>query len=275
MGPKRRIGLAARDVAFFGRDTEIALIRGIHRTCPSRFRRFVIPRWTTRLGRSTLLCIGPAQHSASAEMSVLTAIGHESERTLPFGGALQLFEQELERAEPAERARLLSGAAALASPLLARARTTSFPDDPSVVVHGLYLLCLSPGPDPAAAPLYRRRGGDRRRHDQLLIYLSHRLDDLPAVILMSANTNMMAPAVAASSAIRVRCTCASARCRRKPAHAGCARRISRGRGRVCAACHEAREETGIPCGFGPRSKPRASPRRPSRHHGCRTWPRAP
>ncbi len=189
-------GLAASDVAFFGRDTEVALIEASMERAKAGSGAFVILDGPPGSGRSTLLSFA-AERAASAGTAVLDATGHESERALPFGGALQLFEKELERAEPSERVRLLSGAAALASPLLARGPHDILPDEPAPsVVHGLYRLCCHIA---QTRPLLICVDDADVMDDatmQLLLYLSHRLDDLPAMILMAANMSMMPAAVA-------------------------------------------------------------------------------
>ena len=133
-------GVAASDVAFFGRDREVALIEVAIDRAKAGSGGFLILDGPPGAGRSKLLAFAAAR-GVGSEMRVLRATGHESERGLAFGGALQLFEKELERAEPAERASLLSGAAALASPLLS-AGPQEAPGDgraPSIV-HGLYRL---------------------------------------------------------------------------------------------------------------------------------------
>ena len=180
-------GLAASDVAFFGRDTEVALIEASMERAKAGSGAFVILDGPPGSGRSTLLSFA-AERAASAGMAVLDATGHESERTLPFGGALQLFEKELERTEPGERVRLLSGAAALASPLLARGPHDILPDEPAPsVVHGLYRLCCHLA---QTRPLLICVDDAHVMDDptmQLLLYLSHRLDDMPAMTLAVAS----------------------------------------------------------------------------------------
>jgi DNA-binding CsgD family transcriptional regulator len=189
-------GLAASDMALFGRDTEVALMETAIERAQAGSGAFVILDGPPGSGRSRLLAYA-REHAASRAMRVLDAAGHEPERSLPFGGALQLFEQELERVEPGERVLLLSGAAALASPLLAKGPHDLLPDEPAPsVVHGLYRLCCHLA---QRDPLFICVDDAHVMDDatmQLLVYLSHRLDDLPVVVLLAANTEMMPPAVA-------------------------------------------------------------------------------
>ena len=189
-------GVATSDVAFFGRDTEVALIEVSIDRATAGFGAFVILDGPPGSGRSKMLAAA-AEQGRRKGMRVLSATGHESERNLPFGGALQLFETELERVEPSERTSLLSGAAALASPLLAAGPNGLPADEPAPsVVHGLYrlschlaqrsplLICVDDAHVMDAGTL------------QLLLYLSHRLDELPALVLMAASVEMMPPEVA-------------------------------------------------------------------------------
>jgi DNA-binding CsgD family transcriptional regulator len=69
-------------------------------------------------GKSTLLAALSAS-ARDAGVRVLHAHGGELERTLAFGAIRQLFERAVADADPAQRARLLSGAAAPAASLLA------------------------------------------------------------------------------------------------------------------------------------------------------------
>ena len=189
-------GSAASDVAIFERDTEVALIGAIIDRALAGSGAFVILDGPPGSGRSKLLELA-GEHAAFNGMRVLYAIGKESERDLTFGGALQLFEEELERTEPDERATLLSGAAALAGPLMAKGPRDLRPHEPAPsVVHGLYRLCCHLA---QRAPLLICVDDAHVVDDatmQLLLYLSHRLDDLPVVVLLAANTEMMPPAVA-------------------------------------------------------------------------------
>lgn len=233
-------GWADTDVAFFGRDSEVALIEASMERAQSGSGAFVILDGPPGSGRTTLLDFA-AERGGAGGMSVLRATGHESERNLPFGGALQLFEKEVERADPAERVRLLSGAAALASPLLAHGPRDLLPDEPAPsVVHGLYRLCCNLAQTRPLLVCVDDADAIDDATMQLLLYLSHRLDDLPTTILMAANTDMMPPAVAGlvrhPRAVHVRLGLlskeATARWLRETA-------FPDAHDDFCAACHEA------------------------------------
>jgi DNA-binding CsgD family transcriptional regulator/energy-coupling factor transporter ATP-binding protein EcfA2 len=189
-------GVAASDVAFFGRDTEVALIEAAIDRAKAGSGEFVILDGPPGAGRSKLLSLA-AELGVDREMRVLRATGHESERGLAFGGALQLFEKELEREEPAERASLLSGAAALASPLLSAGPQAAPGDDtaPSIV-HGLYRLSCHLAERSALLICVDDAHAMDLGTLQFLLYVSHRLDDVPALVLAAANVETMPPEVA-------------------------------------------------------------------------------
>jgi hypothetical protein len=80
----------------------------------------------------------------SGGLHVLTAIGSELEREYPYGMVRQLLESEVLSAQQPRRAELLSGASALAGPVLglgAAPRETDTGQDTSFATrHGLYWL---------------------------------------------------------------------------------------------------------------------------------------
>ena len=127
-------------------------------------------------------------------MRVLTATGRAAERDLDFGAALQLFEGEVSRADAEERERLFSGAAGLAAPLLTQGPLGHSPIEPtSSILHGLYHLCahLSRG-GPLALVVDDAHCLDAATL-RLLVFLSHRLDDLPFLLLLSAGAEASWP----------------------------------------------------------------------------------
>jgi DNA-binding CsgD family transcriptional regulator len=137
-------------------------------------------------GKSRLLA-EVAARAERAGMQVLRARGEDAEREFAFGVALQLFEEPVRSAEPDERARLLSGAARLAGPLL-DAETTTSPADPQgffSLVYGLYWLTqgLADG-RPLLLVVDDAQWADVPSL-RLLAYLSHRLDDLPIALVVA------------------------------------------------------------------------------------------
>src|SRR3954471_465185 len=91
------------------------------------------------IGKTRLLA--SALELASARgMRCLFARGGELERKLPFGVVRQLFEPLLARADAAERARLLEGAAALAAAAVEPAADPTAAPATFATLHGLYWL---------------------------------------------------------------------------------------------------------------------------------------
>jgi DNA-binding CsgD family transcriptional regulator len=195
--PEAGLAPFATDVATFERARELKFLEASFERARTGRGAFVILDGSPGSGRSRLLEVA-AERASVAGMRVLTADGHEPERDLAFGGALQLFEGEVARADPSERARLLSGPARLAEPLLARGPHNGFVDEPpSSLLHALYRLCCNlsdRGPLLLAVD-------DGHAVDEatlhLLLYLSHRLGELPAVVLLAANVGAMPPELGA------------------------------------------------------------------------------
>lgn len=136
------------------------------------------------IGKSRMLA-EVRRRAAAAGVRVLRAHGGALERDIAYGAVRLLLERELARLPDAERDALLSGAAALARPVLEPTGedAAAAPDRPDAVLHGLYwllsnlaergplLLCL----DDAHwfdAPSLR-----------FLLYLARRCDDLPVLIV--------------------------------------------------------------------------------------------
>ena len=94
------------------------------------------------IGKTSLL--GAAtRHADRAGFIVARACGRELEQDFPFGVVLQLFEPVMRAQTPRERERLLSGAAALARPLLlpgAEGNPLPGADARFSIVHGLFWL---------------------------------------------------------------------------------------------------------------------------------------
>ena len=153
----------------------------------------VVLRGTPGSGRSRLLALA-GEHAAGAGLTVLRATGYSAERDLPLGAARQLFESRVVRAQPDERRRLLSGPAALAAPLL-----DPRPDDPvdvessSALLHGLYHVCGRLGGSGPVVLLLDDAPAMDEDTLLLLAYLGRRLDELPLLLLLSADADTDLP----------------------------------------------------------------------------------
>ena len=98
------------------------------------------------IGKTSLLAEGRSR-AADAGVTVLQARGSELERSFSHGIVRQLFEPLLAHTDPAERARLLEGAAAHAAALFesepALERMAASEDAAFAQLHGLYWLTLN------------------------------------------------------------------------------------------------------------------------------------
>jgi DNA-binding NarL/FixJ family response regulator len=95
------------------------------------------------VGKSTLIAAASGRAQA-AGVRVLSARGSELEREFGFGALRQLFEGALASREPAERKRLLSGAAQPAEPVLAlETRPDAGAGDGFTTLHAIYWLALN------------------------------------------------------------------------------------------------------------------------------------
>ena len=154
--------------------------------------RLVVLEAAAGLGKSSLLEVC-RRRAVERGFVVLAGRASELERECPFGVVVQLFEQRLAAASDAERAQLLSGAAALCVPLFApgegsavgQAGTWSQGEVPHAALHGLYWLCSSLA---AKAPLVIMVD-DVQWADipsrRFLSYLLRRLDGVPVLVALA------------------------------------------------------------------------------------------
>ena len=113
------------------------------------------------IGKSRLLADVRAERARRPARSSLAARASQLERDFPFGVVRQLFEAAL--ADPAERARLLAGAAAPAAAVFAvDSGRTRRGDGSFAALHGLYWLALNLAAARAAAARGRRPALGRR-----------------------------------------------------------------------------------------------------------------
>ncbi len=146
------------------------------------------------LGKSSLLELARSR-ATELGMTVLRARGSEHEQALVLGGARQIFEGRLHRAGEAERARLLSGSAALARELFAApaaADRLSGESRALSIIHGLFWLTANlTEPDGGESPArpVALLIDDAHLLDALslrfVLYLSARLEELPVALLVA------------------------------------------------------------------------------------------
>ena len=137
-------------------------------------------------GKSALLGAG-TDEAGEAGLLTLRGAGAELERDFPFGVALQLLEPVLDSDESAE---LFLGPASLARPLFdPRAGTLPPPERPEYsILHGLYWLTANlASRQPLLFAIDDAQWVDAPSL-RFLLYLAKRLDELPVVVVLGAQT---------------------------------------------------------------------------------------
>jgi DNA-binding CsgD family transcriptional regulator len=176
------------DATLLERERELALVSGAIDAARGGSGFVVVLHGSPGIGKSRLL--EAVRELAEAErMDILSARGRELETDFGFGVCLQLFESRVAAAEPAERERLLTGAAGLAAPLLAEAPRQPLPEGNAFsLIHGLYWL---------AAGLADRRPlvilvDDAHWADEasmrFMLYLVQRIEELPVAMVLTSHT---------------------------------------------------------------------------------------
>jgi DNA-binding CsgD family transcriptional regulator len=125
------------------RDAELAAVEALISTNPNGGRLLAI-EGPPGIGKTSLLVETKARGQA-AGMQVLAARSSELERAFSYGVVRQLFEPFLARLLAEERAEVLAGPAALATPLFDPAQLGAAPvaDSSLATLHGLYWLAAN------------------------------------------------------------------------------------------------------------------------------------
>jgi DNA-binding CsgD family transcriptional regulator len=170
------------------RDRELAAINRLCRAARDGAGQAILLEGPAGIGKSSLLAVARAEGDA-AGLRVLSARASELESGFGFGVARQLFEPILASASAEERAKLLSGAAALAEPVLLGAGPAfDDPDATPAALHGLYWLTVELA---ARGPLLLCVD-DLQWADEptvrWLLYLLGRLDGIGAGVIAAART---------------------------------------------------------------------------------------
>src|SRR4051812_28818930 len=170
------------------RERELAAIARLCASARDGAGRALLIEGPAGIGKSRLLAAARAEADI-AGLRVLSARASELESGICFGVARQLFEPVLAAATADERASLLSGAAALAEPVLIGAGPGFEDADASpAALHGLYWLTAELA---ARGPLLLCID-DLQWADESsvrwLLYLLGRLDGIAAGVLAAART---------------------------------------------------------------------------------------
>jgi DNA-binding CsgD family transcriptional regulator len=178
----------SRETGLYERDAEVgALAQALHDARGGTGRLLVV-EGPAGIGKSRLLAEARTM-AGRLGMTVLTARGVDLERDSPFGVVTGLFAATAGAAGPgSERDGLLSGHAALAAPLFNPAAAPSA--EPLALVHGLYWLTVNLAAGSPAGLLIAV--DDAQWSDQpslsYLAYLAARIDELPAVLVVTSRS---------------------------------------------------------------------------------------
>jgi DNA-binding CsgD family transcriptional regulator len=151
--------------------------------------RLVIVQGAPGIGKSELLRAA-RRRAAARGARVVSAHGSELEESFAYGVVRQLLERLLAIAEPAERSRWLTGAAALAEPILAP-EASGGADAPETVGdrfaqrHGLFWLCANlAGEQPVLLAVDDAQWADVESLG-FIGHLALRLEELPIVLVVA------------------------------------------------------------------------------------------
>jgi DNA-binding CsgD family transcriptional regulator len=179
----------------FERERELRLIEDAIGSTAAGRGRLVLFEGEAGIGKTSLLRAAE-EIAADRGFAVLPARAGILERSLGFGVARQLLEGPLARATEAERQALLTGAAALAAPVLGASPGADRPPrgEELAAMHGLHwLLCNLAERGPLLVSV-----DDAQWCDEMslrwLLYLIRRIDRLPVAILIAARSDEPGPA---------------------------------------------------------------------------------
>jgi DNA-binding CsgD family transcriptional regulator len=127
-----------------------------------------------------------------ADVTALVGTGSELERDFPYGVVRQLFEAPLRERSETELERALSGAAALAAPIVAPQTgvvLTMSGDTSFAVLHGLYWLTVNLTESGPLALLVDDFHWADLPSQRFLLHLARRLEGLPVLVVVSLRSD--------------------------------------------------------------------------------------
>ncbi len=171
--------------ALLERDGELENIRAALDAALEGRGSLLLAQAQAGLGKSELVRAA-RELGAERGMTALGARGAELERDFPFGCALQLFESTVAALSEQERGELLSGAAALARPLLDGAAVAPAEGGEFSLLHGLYWLAAQLADRAPLLVLADDLHWWDRPSLRFLLYLQQRLDGLRICVVAAA-----------------------------------------------------------------------------------------
>ncbi len=179
------------------REAEMAALEAMLDAARGGDGRMVVVEGSAGIGKTRLLAEVRTLAQA-AEFQALSARGGELEGEFAFGIVRQLFEAKLASATPELRAELLAGAAELSATLFGSAPTPSGEGTESsfAMLHGLYWLAANVAAwKPTLLTVDDVHWADEPSL-RWLIYLAHRLEGLPMLLLIGTRPPAQANAPA-------------------------------------------------------------------------------
>jgi DNA-binding CsgD family transcriptional regulator len=197
-------GALAEPVALLEREQEVERVRTVLRAAGRRTGSVLVIEGAPGMGKSRLLEV--AREAAPAlGVRVLAARATDLEQGFPYGVMRQLFERALLEAEPEERERWLSGAAALAADVLTGVPTaasgTSGGDHSYAWQHGLYWLASNLSVESPLALVVDDLQWCDAPSASALAFIARRLEGQPLALMLA--TRPLDPALAPEAAALV------------------------------------------------------------------------
>ena len=170
------------------RDAEVAAIADAIASAHAGRGGVLLIEGAAGIGKTRLMLEAVAR-GREAGSRVLSARGGDFERAFPFGVVRQLFESPLTALSAEERAQALAGAAAHAGELLGQPREDDLEpsgDEQFAIQHGLYWLVANLAAQRPLVLVVDDAHWCDAPSLRWLAYLSRRVDELPALVLLGA-----------------------------------------------------------------------------------------
>jgi DNA-binding CsgD family transcriptional regulator len=171
--------------SLFERGRVLARLRASLEAAASSNGRVLLVPGPPGIGK-TRVALAARAAARSHGFAVQSARGAELETSFPFGVVRQLLEPMLRGCSDEERAQLLTGAAALAGPVL----LDELPDNPQAAdstfaaLHGLYWLCANRAEHGPLALIVDDAHWADQPSLRFLAFLAHRVDELPILLMV-------------------------------------------------------------------------------------------
>ncbi len=183
------------------REHEIARLTAVIEQAAAGAGGAVMVEGAAGIGKTSLLDVAAAI-AADRDLRVLRARGGELEAALAFGVTRDLLARRIAAAPKQLRARLVTGAAAVALPALGLAQAEGLPAEEAAINHGLTWLVSDLAEEEPLALIVDDVQWADAASVAWLAHLARRLADLPIVLLLGARPPGSEPEAPGMSALR-------------------------------------------------------------------------